>query len=94
MKLGFYGCGNMGEAILSAIRKNGAHKISDVIILGRDLGRMGKLEKTYHVRTTSNVSDLQECDIIILGVKPQSLKDIPVFESKKKIIVSCAKQLD
>lgn len=86
--MGFYGCGNMGEAVLHGVMAPKFGRPAKVVVVGRNMGRLGKLEKQYTISTSNTPSALQDCDVILLGFKPQNLSEIPEFKSRGKIIVS------
>ncbi len=86
--LGFYGCGNMGEAILKGLVNGRSNRPVNINIVGRSLSRLGYLEKNYTVNTSNSPTILNDCEVIILGFKPQNLEDISEIKCRGKIIIS------
>jgi len=70
MKITILGCGNMGTAYARSFRKYGLVRSEDLLLVIRGEGRRAQLEQLGQVSTAIG-SDLGECDLIILGVKPQ-----------------------
>ncbi len=93
MKLGFIGCGNMGEAILKGCLKTFGNK--NIYIFEKNTSLSSKITKKYKVQSVKSTIDLiQHTNCIILAVKPQDfslvLKEINTFRTSKKIIISIA----
>ncbi len=89
MKIGFIGCGNMGEAILASL-----HKKHQCYICEPRLDRQLYLKRKY-VAVFGMLSDVAKiADAVILAVKPQDLPDvfaeIKKLPLKKKVIISIA----
>lgn len=89
MKIGFIGCGNMGEAILS-----GVHKKHQCYVCEPRLEKQVYLKKKY-VAVFGMLSDVvKAADAVILAVKPQDLPDVFAEIKKlplsKKILISIA----
>jgi pyrroline-5-carboxylate reductase len=77
MKLGFIGTGNMADAIISGIIKNGLFKNDEII--GSDLSEAGreKVKSAYKIHVTdSNIEVAKQSDAIILAVKPQYYESV------------------
>ncbi|MBF0569535.1 MAG: pyrroline-5-carboxylate reductase [Candidatus Omnitrophica bacterium] len=89
MKIGFIGCGNMGEAILAAI-----HKKHACFVCEPRLDRLVYLRKKYRANFGMLSDVARVAEVIILAVKPQDLPDvfaeIRKLPLKKKVIVSIA----
>ncbi len=90
--IGFIGGGNMAEAIVKGIIDR--HTGNIVVSEPRE-ERRAYLEKTYGIKTTPRNKDVaRDCDIIILAVKPQDMKDvldeITDIVSEDKTVVSIA----
>jgi pyrroline-5-carboxylate reductase len=76
-KIGFLGCGNMGEAILAGLLKNRAAQASHVTILESDKRKAKAIVKKYKVKNISALPQLcQKSNVIILAIKPQQLKEV------------------
>jgi pyrroline-5-carboxylate reductase len=93
MKIGFIGCGNMGEAILKGMLEKKCFLAKDIFVCEKDKKRSSALSKKHKVKIISSVKELTEkVDIIILAVKPQDsqqiIKEMSVYMNKKKLIIS------
>lgn len=95
MKIGFIGCGNMGQAMLWGMLNSGRIKTSDVIVSTKTLASRVNLNKKYGVEVAErNAEVAMVSDVIILAVKPQYYEEI-ISEIKgamwdDKILVSIA----
>ena len=91
MKYGFIGCGNMGGAIATALRKTTA----DFALTDRS-GRGQALANTLGVPyIPENQALVQQCDRVFLGVKPQMMAGVmagiaPVLADKKQLLITMA----
>jgi pyrroline-5-carboxylate reductase len=90
--IGFIGGGNMAEAILKGILGRYG---KDIMVSELKDERRAYLEKTYHVKTTSNNKEIaRTCNIIIFAVKPQDMDNVTAeisdFISEDKTVVSIA----
>lgn len=88
MKLGFFGCGNMGESFLNGILKKAVCRSSDIIICEKTAERRQVLKEKYSVAVTTDSKDIENCDILFLGFKPQNLADIQFAPKEKMIVIS------
>jgi pyrroline-5-carboxylate reductase len=86
MKLGFFGCGNMGESFLRGIIQKELCTPEDILVCDKTEERLVVLKEKYSILTTLDSKDLENCDILFLGFKPQNLVDIQ-FSSRKGMIV-------
>lgn len=77
MKIGFYGCGNMGGAILKSLLKKNFTSPQDILVIENTPEKRKTLEKDHAVKTSNNPDELGACDVVFLGIKPQSLPDVP-----------------
>ena len=87
MKLGFLGCGNMGTAILDGV-VSGEIGIDSILVANKEKEKNEILAEKYGIQTTTKVVDLQDCDVIILGIKPQGLESLKFIPKEGSIIVS------
>jgi pyrroline-5-carboxylate reductase len=94
-KLGFIGGGNMTEALLKGLLASTYAAPKNILVSDLLLDRLDYLNKEYKVKTTDDNRKLvQKSDILILAVKPQTVKK--VIESfsdlvdSNKIIISVA----
>lgn len=90
MKIGFIGTGNMSEALISGCKE----KFEHIYVSNKTVKKAQDIAKKYNVNLCqSNIDVAKECDIIILGVKPniyaEVLKEIYDF-TKDKLIISIA----
>jgi len=91
-KIGIIGMGNMGEAILKALLKNGTKKTS-VLCAETQSARVSFIVKPYGIKCLENPEEVvTKRDFVILAVKPQDSKNVlqsiaPLF-NEKKILVS------
>jgi pyrroline-5-carboxylate reductase len=76
MKIALIGCGNMGQAILSAVISKGVSTPENISVseLNKDCRDM--IASKYGVYATDNGADaIKRSDIVILAIKPQSLEE-------------------
>lgn len=88
MKIFFLGCGNMGEAFLKSGLEKNIFLPKDVLVLGKTQTRKDYLKKKYGVNYAQKIEEMQQSDIIFLGVKPQNLEELPVQNLEGKIVIS------
>ena len=92
-KIGIIGCGNLGLSLLKGIRK----KEPKTILYGskRNIVSLKGLEDSVTFITSNNKVVIEECDVIILALKPYNTipfltENTTLFNSKKHSIVSVA----
>lgn len=95
MKLGFVGCGNMGEAIIQGIIKNKTELPENIYILRKNREKLKATASKYGINPTASIKELAEnAELIILAVKPNIIlnivKELSPYITEKKIIVSIA----
>jgi pyrroline-5-carboxylate reductase len=74
-QIGFIGGGQMAEALIKGIITSGLHQQRDILVAEPNDLRREHLEKTYSIKTYhSNVPIFENCRIVILAVKPQTMK--------------------
>ena len=77
MKLGFIGCGNMATAMISGILKNNIVDKSDIIVSTATEKSLNKAKETLGVNVTlNNIEVAQNCDMLVVAVKPYLYEDI------------------
>jgi len=73
--IGFIGGGQMAEALIRGIITSGLYQKKDILVAEPNDQRREHLEQTYTVKTySSNVPIFENCRIVILAVKPQTMK--------------------
>lgn len=76
MKIAFIGAGNMAEAIVSGIIKQGVFAAADVTVTDIRAERLQFFKDTYGTQATAdNQAAVAGADVIVLAVKPQMLDD-------------------
>lgn len=74
-QIGFIGGGQMAEALIRGIIASGLYRENDILVAEPNDFRRDHLEQTYSVKTyESNVPIFDNCRIVILAVKPQTMK--------------------
>lgn len=89
IKIGIIGGGHMGEAMMSAFKKD-----YGVIVCEKDLQRQRILQKRHGVKS-SNVRDLvKNCHVVLIAVKPQDVDvlvdDLKLCDLQQKLVISVA----
>ena len=76
MKIALIGCGNMGQAILSAIISKGVSTPEQISVSELNQECRDMIASKYGVHATENGGDaIKRSDIVILAIKPQSLDE-------------------
>lgn len=94
-KIGFIGCGNMGEAMLSGVLKSGFTSSEDVIVNVKSKENRERLRKKYGIVIGDDNKDVaKNSKIIILAVTPnlynEVIDEIREIVSKDSVIVAIA----
>ena len=94
-RIGFLGCGNMGEAMVKGLVE--AHVVQPEALMASDArtDRLTDLERRYGVRIAKdNVELVRESDVVVLAVKPQImtpvLKEVAPSLSRRQLVISIA----
>ena len=92
-KIGFIGCGNMGEALVSGLVLSKAAKPENIICSDVSTDLLEAVQKKYGILTTTdNMEVVNVSDIIIYATKPQIigsvLKETAPGLDKSKLIIS------
>lgn len=95
MKLGFIGCGNMAQAMITGILTQKVVNPNDLIVSNPREEKMAQLKEKFGILTTTeNQKVARESDILILAVKPQVyqavIKEIKEEVTTEQIIVTIA----
>lgn len=100
MKIGFIGCGNMGQAMLSGMLDAGRVGTKDIIVTDKLLASRVNVQKKYGVGIADNNVELaMVADVIILAVKPQFYEEViseikgAIWEHKLVISIAPGKTL-
>lgn len=101
MKIGFIGCGNMGQAMLGGMIDSGRVKAQDVLVTDKLLASRVNAQKKFGVEIpASNVEAAMISDIIILAVKPQFYEEVlseikgAIWENKILVSIAPGKTLE
>lgn len=71
-KIGFFGAGNMGRAIMQGLIKNGLYAAENICVFDILPAALENIRKDLGVSTFGNEADLAaQADIVIMAVKPQ-----------------------
>ena len=85
-KIGFIGCGNMGQAMLRGMLSSGAVSSDQVIISARTQATRSKMAEELGVETGSNTDVAKAADLLFLAVKPYLYE--PVFAEIRPVLRS------
>lgn len=93
--LGFIGAGNMAEAMIRGILAAKLLPAEKLFVLDIRPGRTEELRNRFGISVSPDLSGLlQECDTIVIAVKPQAVPDVlrslPAKETKGKLFLSIA----
>jgi len=93
--LGVIGAGNMGEAFIRGILKTCLVYPEQVIASRRNEEKLKKIRDELGIRiTTDNKELLKNVDVVILGVKPQIMRDVLTetaeYFNENQIVISIA----
>lgn len=72
MKLGFIGGGNMAQALITGL-KSQQFAMQDITVIELDANKRAELSGNLGVNTTNELVRIQNCDVIVLAIKPQQL---------------------
>ncbi len=95
MKIGFFGAGNMGEAMIGGILREELFPAENIYVNTRSKETMAKLVEKYKINMCLDKSEMVKAvDIIVLAVKPNVmdivLDEIAQYVTKEQIVVSIA----
>jgi pyrroline-5-carboxylate reductase len=101
MRIGFIGLGNMAQAMIGGILKEGLYKPDQIIGSSKTKETASKIAEKYKITTgTNNKIIARESDVIVLAVKPVffpevigEIKDI-VDDSKLVISIAAGKSIE
>ena len=76
-KIAFVGPGMMAEAMVTGLLQKEVVPPGAITLSGPRPGRLERMEQDYGVGgTTGNLEAVQQADVVVLSVKPQSLKEV------------------
>jgi pyrroline-5-carboxylate reductase len=76
LKIGFIGGGNMATALIGGLA-NKLTAANNIHVIDLNADALQKLAQQFGVTTATQASDvLSACDVIVLAVKPQQMKDV------------------
>jgi pyrroline-5-carboxylate reductase len=91
-KIAFLGAGNMAEALVKGLLRAGTAAQAEVVCAEPRAERREELANRYGVTmVTSNLEAAEQCDIVVLSVKPQTMDDLldeiaPAIDHRKLVI--------
>ena len=73
-KIGFIGAGHMAQALIKGMIESKLLRPDQILVSNRTPGKLLKLRELYQVQTRDhNEQIIEECDIVVLAMKPQDL---------------------
>lgn len=95
MKIGFIGLGNMAQAMIGGILKNGVAAPEEIYGSAKTSGTERGMKERFGIRVTGdNRKTAQEAEILVLAVKPQFFEEvigqIRDLDFSRKTVVSIA----
>ena len=77
IKLGVIGAGNMGEALIRGALKAGVVTRNRVVASRRNRDALLALQEALGIATTTdNAALIRECQVVVLGIKPQGFAEL------------------
>jgi pyrroline-5-carboxylate reductase len=94
-RIGFLGCGNMGEAMVKGLVAANVVQAEAMIASDTRPDRLAELDRRYGVRVAKdNIELVRESDVVVLAVKPQImtpvLREIASSLSRRQLVISIA----
>jgi len=91
--IGFIGGGNMAASLIGGLIKSG-YTAADMIVIDPSDTVRETLSKKFNIRVNTDINAVDNCEIIILAVKPQVLKTVcqqlASIQIRDSLIVSIA----
>jgi pyrroline-5-carboxylate reductase len=75
VKIGIVGTGNMGEAILKGLLDN-VVSAQDIVCVDKVQASVDRISQRYQVVCSTEISAIKDCDVVVLGVKPQNMDEV------------------
>ncbi|WP_331344999.1 pyrroline-5-carboxylate reductase [Cellvibrio sp. UBA7661] len=92
-KIAFIGAGNMAKAIIGGLLAEGYSR-TQIIAAGPRMETLDKVKQEFHIDITTDNAAAAQADVVVLGVKPQMLKDVALglraSLAHKPLIISVA----
>lgn len=92
LKICFIGGGNMARALIGGMLQQGFPP-ERIHVIESDADKRAELQHDYAVHVTDQLPSVAGCDIIVLAVKPQQLRDVSIFLGsllKHQLLISIA----
>lgn len=95
MKIGFIGLGNMADAIIGGMLKEGIVEAADIIGSAKTDATLEKMAQKYDIVVTNDNAEVaSKSDVLILAVKPQFfaevIENIKTVTTEDTLIISIA----
>lgn len=93
--IGILGAGNLGRSVLAGLLKKG-HLPENLIASASSSQTLDRLQKEFKISvTTDNKEIIKKSDIVILGVKPQTIQSVireiaPELKAHNNLVISLA----
>ena len=91
--IGFIGGGNMAASLIGGLIKSG-YTAADMIVIDPNDAVRETLSKKFNIRVNTDINAADNCEIIVLAVKPQVLKTVcqqlASIQIRDSLIVSIA----
>lgn len=93
--IAFIGAGNMASAIIGGLVKNGFNP-ANIWASDPSLEKANGLAAQFSIHaTTDNIEAIQQCDVVMLAVKPQVMESVlsslkPALNAKPTLLISVA----
>ncbi len=101
MKIGFIGAGNMAQAIIGGILRNGIAKKEEIIASAATNKTITKVAAEFGIKTTLDNRETALADLLFLAVKPvyykqviDEIKDVKTKESQIIITIAAGKSIE
>ncbi len=78
----------MGGAILRSIIAQKICSNNEILVIEREESKCQKLKDELDIHTSTDPTELENCEFVLLAFKPQALTDIPKFDAKNKVLIS------
>lgn len=76
MKYGWIGLGSMTSAILKGMLQSNKYDSASQYGFNRSIGKTLKLQQDLGIVACQELSELLDCDVIVIGVQPQHMDDL------------------